>query len=80
MGNDQSRGTSSQTTEVPKVLNYYELLQIDEEATFDEIKVSKRARVQAGADTNSDPIVNLLSVAMSAARSIPDYPACESPR
>jgi hypothetical protein len=41
MGNDQSRGGSSEQQEAPKVLNYYELLQIDEEATFDEIKVNK---------------------------------------
>lgn len=40
MGNDQSRGSSSQQPEAPTVLNYYELLQIDEEATFDEIKVN----------------------------------------
>jgi hypothetical protein len=41
MGNDQSRGGSNEQQEAPKVLNYYELLQIDEEATFDEIKVNK---------------------------------------
>jgi hypothetical protein len=40
MGNDQSRGSSSQAQVAEKTLNYYELLQIDEEAEFDEIKVS----------------------------------------
>jgi hypothetical protein len=40
MGNDQSRGSSSQAQVADKTLNYYELLQIDEEAEFDEIKVS----------------------------------------
>jgi hypothetical protein len=40
MGNDQSRGTSSQAEVAEKPLNYYQLLQIDEEAEFDEIKVS----------------------------------------
>jgi hypothetical protein len=40
MGNDQSRGSSSQAQVAEKTLNYYELLQIDEDAEFDEIKVS----------------------------------------
>lgn len=40
MGNDQSRGASSQAQVAEKTLNYYELLEIDEEAEFDEIKVS----------------------------------------
>jgi len=40
MGNDQSRGSSNQAQVAEKTLNYYELLQIDEEAEFDEIKVS----------------------------------------
>ena len=40
MGNDQSRGSSSQAQVAEKTLNYYELLQIDEEAEFNEIKVS----------------------------------------
>lgn len=40
MGNDQSRGSSSQSQVVEKTVNYYQLLQVDEEAEFDEIKVS----------------------------------------
>jgi hypothetical protein len=40
MGNDQSRGASSKSEEADKPLDYYALLQIDEDATFDEIKVS----------------------------------------
>lgn len=40
MGNDQSRGNSGQAQIPEKSLNYYELLQIDEEADFDDIKVS----------------------------------------
>lgn len=40
MGNDQSRGTTSKPEDVVKPLDYYELLQIDEDATFDDIKVS----------------------------------------
>jgi hypothetical protein len=40
MGNDQSR-TSGSGGDVPAgPIDYYELLQIDEEATYDEIKVS----------------------------------------
>lgn len=38
MGNDQSRQTAGQDL-ANRPLDYYELLQIDEEATFDEIKV-----------------------------------------
>jgi len=40
MGNDQSRGSSTQAQVAEKTPNYYQLLQIDEEAEFDEIKVS----------------------------------------
>jgi len=39
MGNDQSRGSSGQADTEIKAVNYYELLQIDQEAEFDEIKV-----------------------------------------
>jgi DnaJ family protein A protein 5 len=40
MGNDQSRGSSSKVEEPTKPLDYYVLLQIDEDATFEEIKAS----------------------------------------
>jgi hypothetical protein len=63
MGNDQSRGSSSQVQVTEKSLNYYELLQIDEEAEFDEIKVSVASTHQAKLlMTTSDPTVNLPSV------------------
>lgn len=42
MGNDQSRSSGGAHAEQLKPLDYYELLQVDEEATFDEIKVSAR--------------------------------------
>jgi hypothetical protein len=40
MGNDQSRGSSTRPDEPIQQLDYYQLLQIDEDATFDEIKAS----------------------------------------
>lgn len=44
MGNDQSRSSSGGTNGISaeKPLDYYELLQIDEEATFDDIKRAYR--------------------------------------
>jgi DnaJ family protein A protein 5 len=44
MGNDQSRSTSGQdhNAAATKPLDYYELLEIDEEATFDDIKRAYR--------------------------------------
>lgn len=45
MGNDQSRHSANGNGEgVVKSLDYYELLQVDEEATFDEIKVNTMPR------------------------------------
>lgn len=40
MGNDQSRGSSTKPEESVGQSNYYQLLDIDEDATFDEIKAS----------------------------------------
>ena len=60
MGNDQSRGSSNQAQVAEKTPNYYELLQIDEEAEFDEIKVSVAHTCQESSLTVlSGRIVNL---------------------